>query len=209
MTIIEKTLDAERKERPKFTRGDTAPDGRIFWHYIKGAEYWVTPEKFQHLRDRAKASRERNLEAAREATRKWYYANREKRRESLREYREKNKGKYLEYRKKLRRSDPNQALRESLRARLYAVFKQRKAIRPSGLGRVLGATLEEAKAHLEAQFQPGMSWENYGQWHVDHIIPLASAKTPEELVTLCHYTNLQPLWAADNIRKGAKIEGCP
>jgi hypothetical protein len=69
--------------------------------------------------------------------------------------------------------------------------------------------LETTKAHIEAQFHPGMSWGNYGQWHVDHIIPLASAKTAEELVALCHHTNLQPLWAEDNLRKGAKIKSRP
>jgi hypothetical protein len=50
-----------------------------------------------------------------------------------------------------------------------------------------------------------MSWDNYGEWHIDHIIPLASADTEEEVLKLYHYTNLQPLWAIDNIRKGSKI----
>ena len=50
-----------------------------------------------------------------------------------------------------------------------------------------------------------MSWENRNEWHVDHIIPLCSAKTQEELYNLCHYTNLQPLWVKDNLTKGSKI----
>ncbi len=52
-----------------------------------------------------------------------------------------------------------------------------------------------------------MSWDNHTKygWHIDHIIPLASAKTEEELKSLCHYTNLQPLWAKENLSKGAKI----
>jgi hypothetical protein len=50
-----------------------------------------------------------------------------------------------------------------------------------------------------------MSWDNQGQWHIDHIIPLASAKSEEELYKLCHFTNLQPMWAVDNIKKGSKI----
>ena len=50
-----------------------------------------------------------------------------------------------------------------------------------------------------------MSWENQGKWHIDHIIPLSSAANEEELYKLCHFTNLQPMWATDNIRKGSKI----
>jgi len=61
------------------------------------------------------------------------------------------------------------------------------------------------KKHIEKQFTKGMSWKNQGDWHIDHIMPLASANTIEETIRLCHYTNLQPLWALDNLEKGAKI----
>ena len=50
-----------------------------------------------------------------------------------------------------------------------------------------------------------MTWDNYGQWHIDHIIPLSSAKTEMEIYELCKYTNLQPLWAVDNLRKNNKL----
>lgn len=70
---------------------------------------------------------------------------------------------------------------------------------------MLGCDWATLASHMEARFQPGMSWDNRGKWHVDHIIPLDSAKTPEEMERLCHYTNLQPLWAADNIRKSDRI----
>ena len=59
--------------------------------------------------------------------------------------------------------------------------------------------------YIEEQFNNGLSWENYGEWHIDHIIPLSSAQTEEELYKLCHFTNLQPMWALDNIKKGSKI----
>mgnify|MGYP002132731409 FL=1 len=49
-----------------------------------------------------------------------------------------------------------------------------------------------------------MTWDNYGDWHIDHIIPLNSAQTEEDLYKLCHYSNLQPLWALDNLKKGSK-----
>ena len=55
---------------------------------------------------------------------------------------------------------------------------------------------------MENQFIDGISWENYGEWHIDHIIPLSTSKSIEEINRLCHYTNLQPLWAFDNLSKG-------
>lgn len=68
---------------------------------------------------------------------------------------------------------------------------------------LLGCTMFEFAAHLESQFLPGMSWDNYGKWHLDHIVPVASAANIDELLALQHYTNFQPLWAIDNIKKGS------
>ena len=70
---------------------------------------------------------------------------------------------------------------------------------------MLGADYETAFNHIESRFKDGMTWDNQGEWHIDHIVPLASATTEEELIKLCHYTNLQPLWAEDNLKKGDKI----
>jgi|694.fasta_scaffold91682_1 hypothetical protein len=70
---------------------------------------------------------------------------------------------------------------------------------------IVGCTPELLKEHLEKQFTDGMTWENRSKWHIDHIIPLSSAKTEEELYKLCHYTNLQPLWAEDNMKKSNKV----
>jgi hypothetical protein len=70
---------------------------------------------------------------------------------------------------------------------------------------LVGCTIEALKSHLESQFAVGMSWENHGVgWHVDHIKALAHAKTPEEMAELFKWSNLQPLWGPDNLRKGAK-----
>lgn len=68
-----------------------------------------------------------------------------------------------------------------------------------------GCSPEFLKEHLERQFVEGMTWENRNEWHIDHIIPLSSAKTEDELYELCHYTNLQPLWAEDNLKKSNKV----
>ena len=73
--------------------------------------------------------------------------------------------------------------------------------------KLLGCSILEFKVYLEAQFQPGMTWENYGQWHLDHKYPLSKfdLTNEKELKIACHYTNIQPLWATDNIKKGNKV----
>lgn len=70
---------------------------------------------------------------------------------------------------------------------------------------ILGCDFPSFKKHIEDQFSPGMHWDNHGEWHLDHIIPLATAKTPEQLIELNYHKNLQPLWAIDNLRKGKKL----
>jgi hypothetical protein len=70
---------------------------------------------------------------------------------------------------------------------------------------LLGCTLDEFVIHLESKFQEGMTISNHGKWHIDHIIPISSAKTIEDIIKLTHYTNLQPLWAKDNLKKSNKI----
>lgn len=79
--------------------------------------------------------------------------------------------------------------------------------------KLLGCTVQEAINYIETTFEEGMSWNNYGKckggdctnvWHIDHKVPLASAKTKKELIKLCHHTNLQALWADINLQKGSK-----
>jgi hypothetical protein len=71
----------------------------------------------------------------------------------------------------------------------------------------LGCSYQEFKTYIEAKFQSGMTWDNYGDWHIDHKYPLSLAynEGPESFAKACHYTNLQPLWAKDNISKGNKV----
>ena len=97
-------------------------------------------------------------------------------------------------------------LRKLLRTRLKDALKGR--YKNGSAVKLLGCTIEELYKHLESLFQEGMTWENQGfyGWHIDHIQPLSkfNLEDPEQLKIVCHYTNLQPLWAKDNIRKGNK-----
>lgn len=90
-----------------------------------------------------------------------------------------------------------------LRSRFYQLVKNKS----DSIINIIGCTIDELIIHLENQFQPGMTWDNHGVWHIDHIIPCAAFNlTKEEEQKKCfHYTNLQPLWAKDNISKGTKI----
>lgn len=115
----------------------------------------------------------------------------------------KNKAKEITRYMDRRNTDLLFRLKVNIRSRINAFIKNNPTLnRPSKIKEYLGCSKEELKVHLENQFKGGMSWDNYGEWHIDHIIPLSYAKTDEELYKLCHYTNLQPLWARDNISKG-------
>lgn len=102
------------------------------------------------------------------------------------------------------KEDINYKLTCNLRTRLSNALK-RKQKSGSAISE-LGCSIESFKIHLEKQFQEGMSWDNYGEWHIDHILPLSKfdLSNKEELKKACFYTNLQPMWALENIKKGNK-----
>lgn len=156
--------------------------------------------------------------------RKWREENKEKIKEKAKKYREKNrekikirrqlnKHKINKRQKERRESEPLFKLKSNLRTRIHSLMvgKYKKNLSTEKL---LGVPFKEVKEHIEQQFVNGMSWENYGAckgnncnevWHIDHIIPLSSAKTQEEIEKLFHFTNLQPLWAIDNIIKSDNL----
>ena len=113
--------------------------------------------------------------------------------------------KMVKYQAKRRKSDPLFRAKANLRTRINDAYKGSFWTKNSRNQKVMGCDYKTAFSHLESLFKDGMSWDNYGEWHIDHIIPLCSATTVEELEALCHYTNLQPLWAEENILKGGKM----
>lgn len=103
-------------------------------------------------------------------------------------------------------NDIKRRISSCLRSRLNKALKGN--IKSAGTIELLGCSIEELKKHLQSKFTEGMSWENYGQWHIDHVKPLANfdLTNKDEQKQACHYTNLQPLWAEDNISKGSYYE---
>jgi hypothetical protein len=135
--------------------------------------------------------------------------NKEKLANYKREYYLKNKEKIEKYRNKWRNNKFKNDLLFKLSHNTRTIIKQ--SFRRNGYSKnsktynILGCSFEEFKEHLEKQFIKGMSWDNIGEWHLDHIYPISLAKNEEELLRLNHYTNFQPLWAKDNIIKSNKI----
>jgi len=113
------------------------------------------------------------------------------------------------YRRRMRKSNPQFRLRLSLSSRIATALRTRgTSKRHRNWESLVGYSLENLRAHIERQFSRGMSWENYGEWHVDHIVPAASFRwqSPEDadFKACWALSNLRPLWADDNRRKKAK-----
>ena len=152
-----------------------------------------------------KAWNKENREKTNIASKKWRDENREKSVQSALKWRSKNVDKYNQYMVNRRNSDPIFKLSFNVRKRIGKFLKINNLNKTNKTFDIVGLSPIELKTYLEKKFIEGMSWDNYGKWHIDHIIPLSSATNEDEVYKLCHYTNLQPLWAEDNIKKGNKI----
>jgi hypothetical protein len=150
----------------------------------------------EHLKTRAKIRYEvRKANGDKPAYDKSYYEANKKERLAKRNM----------YDKARAATDPLYRVKRSLRRRTSMAFKEKTWSDHNTFSVVIGCTQQELKTYIEKQFTSGMTWDNFGEWQVDHIIPVSIATTIEELNTLCHYTNLQPLWAKDNRNKGASL----
>lgn len=130
---------------------------------------------------------------------------REKKNLKVAEWRSRNKDKIRKYNNDYtnnRRSyDQNFKIRMNIRARIRLVLKGK--IKSGGTMELLGCSMDGFNLHMSSQFTEGMTWENYGKWEIDHIIPCCSfdLSDPEQQKKCFHYTNLQPLWKEDNLAK--------
>jgi hypothetical protein len=131
--------------------------------------------------------------------------NKEKVKDYKKNYYNKNREYFYDWEKNKRKTDPIFKLSGNLRKRINSFVKLKNINKNNKTFELVGCSPEFLKEYLEKKFTENMSWENYGDWHIDHIIPLSSSKTEEEVYNLCHYTNLQPLWAHENLSKGSKI----
>jgi hypothetical protein len=165
--------------------------------------------------------RRKNLKTIKDKNKKYRLENSEKIKQNNKKYRNSNKDKISNYRithkerlkfcKRKRHNyrkkhDPIYKLRYNISRLILQAFKNSK--KPNTTNVILGCSVQEFKIHLEKQFKPWMNWENHGRynkekktWQLDHIIPISSATTKDELLKLNPYSNFQPLEAIDNILK--------
>ena len=211
-----------------FVKKNNSPDGcgnicnqcnneRVRKYYIKNREKELSRSKEYNIKNREKIQSQKkewyikNKEKQVSYKKEYYIQNKEKVIFRSKEYFSKNKEKQQfyrnEYERNRRLNDPIYKLTDNVRERLRNYLKSTGITKSKRTFDIVGCSPPELKDYLEKKFTEGMSWDLVGKHiHIDHIIPLSSAKTEEELYKLCHYTNLQPLWAKDNLKKSNKLD---
>jgi hypothetical protein len=152
-----------------------------------------------------KIYRENNKERILKTKKENYYKNIDKIKIYRKKYNKENREYFNNWEKNKVKTDILFKISRNMRSRIRVFLKKTKIIKNNKTFDIVGCEPSKLKIYIEQQFQNGMSWDNYGEWHIDHIIPLNSAKSEDEIYKLCHYTNLQPLWAHDNLSKGCKF----
>jgi hypothetical protein len=195
------------------------------------AYYQANKEKkkahYEANKESIKAYREANRDKIAENKKAYREANRDKLAEYDKAYRKENRDKLAEYNKEYHKAyyeDNKEQINENTRERRKTdpIFKLKLNLRRSSNNawkgqaktetteKLLGCSYNDFKDYIEYQFVGNMSWNNYGDvWHIDHIIPLAVIEdvAQEELISsLCHYSNLQPLFACHNISKNDRLD---
>jgi hypothetical protein len=194
--------------------GKELPATTEFFHKNKKSKYGLKPR----CKICTSKINQQNKEKIAQGKKKYYQENKDGK---IRDYIKKNEDKMKAHRtteqykkrRNLRRqerysNDPAYRLEVLCRNRINFLLNGKN--KSKATLELIGCSGEELKEHLEKQFVDGMTWENYGDWHIDHIRPCASfdLSVPEQQRVCFHYTNLQTLWAEDNMRKGSKLDYC-
>lgn len=188
--------DNFKEKRPK--RGDVNTlDRTIFWcRTALGKDRWLTPEEYTI-----------KLREQREYQRKYRSDNRQKCADLQRRWREKNPQHASKYIKRRYAEDPEFALAYKVRARVYQAVKRGGASKSGRTEELVGCSFDFLRQHIERQFRGGMSWDNPGSFHIDHVVPLAAfdLSDPMQLKVACNWQNLRPIPPKKNMSKGSKL----
>ena len=168
-------------------------------------QYYINNK--EKIDEKRKQWAENNKDRLHEYGKKWREENKERKSKHDREWPLNNRWRINKRRYDRYNNDVQYKLSSLLRTRLRDVLNGR--IKSGSSVRDLGCSLTELKEHIESMFKEGMSWENHGKygWHIDHMLPLSSFDLTdrEQLLIACNYKNLQPLWAFENLSKGATV----
>ncbi len=175
---------------------------------IKKKKYQIDNKEL--ISKRKKIYKENNRKEILEKAKLFRENNKEKVALQLKKWNELNKDKVRIYRKQYqvqrRQNDPLFKLICNTRNLICMSFKRgnNNFKKNKSTEDIIGCDIEYFRSYIELKFTEGMNLENYGKWHLDHIIPISIGKTEEEIIKLNHYTNFQPLWAIDNLKKSNK-----
>lgn len=133
----------------------------------------------------------------------WHAKNKDAQKQYFQDNIEHYREYFRNWQKNRKLENPAHKLRMNLSSNLRSAVKAyaRGRTKSKSILKVIDCTLQELMDHIESKFLEGMTWENHGKWHVDHIKPISAFEDPEDPAAWCR-ANLQPLWAKDNIRKG-------
>lgn len=161
---------------------------------IQKREHWENNKS--EINKKRKVWRENNTDKICLRSKKYYEKNKDK----IRTYKN-------NYEMERKQTDVSYKLRINLRARIREAVKNNGTKKSYSTIILIGCEIDFLKQHLESRFKNGMSWNNYGEWEIDHIKPCSSFDlTDEEQQKICfHFSNLQPLWKTENRMKGARI----
>ena len=188
--------------------GKEYPETKEYWE-LRGNKPCRKECRFC-FNDSRKQYREENNNSS---NKRYRQENKEKISSSNKRYYQENKEKIVQqkvvYKRNLRKTNPAYKIRTNISRCINKALRKQSSTKDGSCLSKFPYTMIELRQHLEAQFQPGMSWENYGQWHIDHIIPqsklLYTSMDDENFKKCWALENLQPLWAVDNLKKGSKI----
>ena len=195
----------------KWKQGDIHPEtGLVYWSKqasCKNGERWMAQEKYLAKKEMIRAYVASEAGRAAIAKRRNTDAERKKRNEYAKVWGKSDKRRALAagYARRRRAENHLAAIADRYRARLREALRTKGISKRSSTSEILGCSWPELVAHIESLFLPGMTWGNRGEWEIDHHIPLASAENEKQMLALCKYTNLRPLWRTENRKKSWKM----
>jgi hypothetical protein len=196
----------KKKSFTNFHKQKASADGYKHWCKLCTKEYdkeYKTKNQ-KKIRKQQILYRQKNRDALNLYRKEWGLANPDKVSKNAKIHRIKYKDKINKKRRQKRKHNINFKLRTIISNRIRMAMV--RGSKNSSAYELTGCSWGDLKLYLESQFMTGMSWDNFGEWHIDHIRPCCSFDlTDIEQQKICfHYTNLQPLWAIDNLKKSGK-----